>query len=177
MLRRNIMNAIEIYKAQEEIALERYNECKARLESVPKENATERKAIHIELGMYSLCLRAGLLDRGGAEPDHAERALEHRNRFIPKIIGKYHGINEVYRGLDAEEKGRFMAAVQAELYMRDQIYGNYVAELETAIAAGDEASVFDLKIKTGVLESVFAAWEKWRKETGIYPNMFTEVHK
>lgn len=171
------MNAIEIYKAQEEIALGKYNECKARLEAVSKENATERKALHIELGMYNLCLRAGLLDCGGTKPDHAERALEMRNKFMPKIIARYSGIKEVFLALEGEERGRFIAAVQAELYMRNQIYESYTAELEMATEAGDEASAFELKIKIGVLESVFAAWEKWRKETGIYPNMFEEAEK
>ncbi len=169
------MNAIEIYKAQEDIANQKYMECKMRLEGVSAERKMERKALHIELGMYNLCLRAGLLDRGGNPIDHAETALAHRNLFIPKIIVKYPGLAEIFRALSAEEKSEFIAAVQAELYMRDQIYRNYTAELEAATAAGDEESVFELRIKIGALESVFAAWEEWRKETGIYPGVFKEV--
>ncbi|MBQ8863071.1 MAG: hypothetical protein IJ021_10110 [Clostridia bacterium] len=168
------MNAIEIYKAQEEIALEKYNECKARLAQTAEESKTEKKALYIELGMYSLCLRAGLFDRGGTAPDHAETALEHRNKFMPRIIVKYPGINEAFRALGAEEKSRFIAAIQAELYMRDQIYKNYKTELEEAKAVGDAAGIFELQIKTGALESVFTAWEAWRKKTGIYPDVFKE---
>lgn len=169
------MNAIEIYKAQEEIALEKYNECKARLAQTAEESKTEKKALYIELGMYSLCLRAGLFDRGGTAPDHAETALEHRNAFIPKIIVKYPKLEEIFAALGKGEKEIFISAVQAELYMRDQIYKNYIRELEAATTAGDEASVFELKIKIGALENVFAAWEEWRKETGIYPDVFKEV--
>ncbi len=168
------MNAIEIYTAQEEIALEKYNECKARLAQTAAENKTEKKALHIELGMYSLCLRAGLFDRGGKAPDHAQTALEHRNKFMPRIIAAYPRINELFRALPAEERGSFLAAIQAELYMRDQIYKTYLEQLGEAKAAGDAASVFELKIKTGALESVFAAWEAWRKKTGIYPDVFKE---
>ena len=166
------MNAIEIYKAQEEIALEKYNECKARLAQTADENKTEKKALHIELGMYSLCLRAGLFDRGGTAPDHAETALEHRNKIMPRIIAKYPRINTLFRTLTAEERGKFISAIQAELYMRDQIYKTYLEQLEEAKEAGDAAGVFELKIKTGELESVFDAWEAWRTANGIYPNMF-----
>lgn len=169
------MNAIEIYKAQENIVKEKCAECKTRLGAVSAEKATERKALHIELGMYNLCLRAGLFDRGGTAPDHAETALAHRNTFIPKIIVKYPKLAEIFATLGKGEKEIFISAVQAELYMRDQIYKNYICELEAAAASGDEASVFELKIKTGALESVFAAWEEWRKETGIYSGVFTEV--
>ena len=169
------MNAIEIYKAQENIAREKYEECKMRLDAVPAERATERKALHIELGMYNLCLRAGLFDRGGTAPDHAETALAHRNVFVPKIIVKYPKLAEIFAALGKGEKEIFVSAVQAELYMRDQIYKNYICELEAAAASGDEASVFELKIKIGALESVFAAWEEWRKGTGIYSDVFKEV--
>jgi len=171
------MNAIEIYKAQENIAKEKFSECKARLSATAKESRAERKALHIELGMYNLCLRAGLLDRGGNAPDHAEKALEHRNKFIPKIIAAYPRINSAFLALHTEERGNFIAAVQAELYLRNQIYENYIAELEEAKAAGDAENVFDLQIKKGALESVFAAWEEWRKETDIYPYMFKEEEK
>lgn len=169
------MNAIEIYKAQEEIALEKYNECKARLAQTAEESKTEKKALHIELGMYSLCLRAGLFDRGGTAPDHAQTALAHRNKFIPKIIAKYPRASTLFRALPAEERESFISAVQAEMYMRNQIYENYLSELEDAKAADDAASIFELKIKTGALESVFEAWEAWRKKTGVYPNMFKDT--
>ena len=55
------MTATEINQAMAEIALQKVKDCEERLKETPKDNKSERKAIQIELGMYSLCLRAGLL--------------------------------------------------------------------------------------------------------------------
>ena len=68
----------------------------------------------------------------------------------------------------------FIAALQAEIYMRDQIVNGYYTEYEAAKAAGDEKNIFELRIKIGGCENVFKAWEAWRAEYNVYPGMFTE---
>ena len=55
------MTYLEIDKALVDITREKCAECKSRLESTPKDNVTERKALQVELGMYTLCGNAGLL--------------------------------------------------------------------------------------------------------------------
>ncbi len=165
------MNNIEIFKAQENILKEKYEGCRARLEALAAECTTEKKALNIELGMYKMCLRAGFYDCGA----DAEKALEGRSKVICRIIEKYPAIGARFGAIAEAEKPLFVAAVQAELFIRDQIYGTFLAEMRAAKEANDAESVFELQIKTGAMKSVFAAWEIWRKETGIYPNVFGAV--
>ena len=55
------MNYLDIDKTLVEITRAKCNECKARLDAIPKDRAGERKALMIENGMYTLCGNAGLL--------------------------------------------------------------------------------------------------------------------
>jgi len=164
----------EIDGAIVDITRRKCDECKARLESIPKENVTERKAVQLEYGMYSFCGNAGLLfntfgDRSGT-------VMTRRRFFERAVVGKYPKIDEVYRKIESEEeKLCFIAAVQAELFIRDQWLGSQLKELAAAEASGDVKSAFELKIKIGAVKSMFGAWEAWRAENGIYPRLFEEV--
>ena len=55
------MNYLDIDKALVDITRAKCDECKARLDATPKDNKAERKALQIELGMYTVCGNAGLL--------------------------------------------------------------------------------------------------------------------
>lgn len=162
------MTAIEIDKAMTDIVLEKQAECKSRLEAIPKENRNERKAVQIELGMYTLCLNAGLLHCRGDR-------LSIRQNFMRNVLPRFPRVHAVYSALDEAEKTIFFAALQSELFMRDQIYRNYLAELAEAKAAGDTQNVFELQLKAGTVENVFAAWEAWRVANNVYPHMFEEA--
>ena len=165
------MTYLEIDKAMYDIVYEKYTECQSRLEAVPKENKSERKALIIEREMYGLCNRAGILVYASGK---RETVLATRRRVIGQILQKYSKLNEVFTKLDEEEKMQFIAALQAEIYMRDQIVNSYYTEFESAKASDDTKNIFELQIKIGGCENVFQAWEDWRVENNIYSNMFSE---
>ena len=165
------MTYLEIDKAMYDIVYEKYTECQSRLEAVPKENKSERKALIIEREMYGLCNRAGILVYALGE---RENVLAKRRRVIEQILQKYSKLNEVFTNLDEEEKKIFLSALQAEIFMRDQIVNSYHIEFESAKASNDTKNIFELQIKIGGCENVFKAWENWRVENNIYPNMFSE---
>ena len=89
-------------------------------------------------------------------------------------MSKYPKLNSVYTELSEDERLCFIAAIQAELFIRDQWLHNQYKDFAKAESAGDSKSVFELKIKIGAVEKVFKAWECWRLKNGIYPNMFKE---
>ena len=161
------MTYLEIDKALFEITRQKRDDCKAKLDAVSKANATERKALQIEHGMYSFCNAAGFLpgyDRN--------KAILTRKRILNRMILKHPKLNDLYQKLDEDEKLRFVAAWQAELFIRDQWLGAQRAELAAAEASSDTKRVFEFKIKICAVENMFAAWEAWRKENGIYLNLF-----
>ena len=132
----------------------------------------ERKALIIEREMYGLCIRAGRLLY--VRKDNREWVLATRQQLIGQILQKYPKFHAVFTQLDEEEKKLFTAALQAEIFMRDQIVHSYYAEFEAANASGDAKTSFELQIKIGGCENVFKAWENWRAENNIYPGMFSE---
>ena len=170
--RRKIMTALEIDKVMAEIALHKVKECEERLAETPKDNKSERKAIQIELGMYSLCLRAGLLYY--TTPVNMDTVQVRKNRFMNISLKTFPKIAQIYEKSSEEEKLRIVAALQGEMFMRDQMYIGYVSELEQAKASGDSKRIFEFTIKTGALNVIFDAWEEWRISNNVYPHMFKE---
>ena len=168
------MTALEIDKAMYDIVIKRYNECQGRLDAVSKENKNERKALIIEREMYGLCNRAGLL---AYTEGKREKCLIFRQRVIGQILQRYPKLGEVYTQLDETEKMRFIAALQAEIYMRDQIVKNYYVEFGAAKAIDDTKNILEFQIKIGGCENIFKEWEKWRVENNVYPGMFLEELK
>ena len=98
----------------------------------------------------------------------------HRSRVIGQILLRYPVLNEAFTKLNDGERLRFIAALQAEIYMRDQIVHGYYAEYEAAKAAEDTKGMFEFQIKIGACENVFKAWEAWRAEHGIYAGLLSE---
>lgn len=170
------MNAIEIDKALADIVLEKRADCQSRLDATPKENKGERKALQIELGMYALCLNAGFLwsASGRYETGGREKTLQFRRRVIGNILHNYPETELRFRSLDADAQDIFLAALQAEIFLRDQMYHGYLGEREAAQGSDDVKSLFELNIKIGAVESVFAAWEAWRGAHDICPHMMKE---
>ena len=166
------MTYLEIDKAMYDIVSEKYNDCQHRLDAVSKENKSERKALIIEREMYGLCNRAGLL--WGVIHGRDWVLTNHRHRVIGQILQRYPVLNEVFRKLKDEEQLRFIAALQAEIFMRDQIVKSYYAEYEASKAAEDTKALFELRIKIGACENVFRAWEAWRAENNVYPKLLSE---
>lgn len=170
------MNAIEIDKALATVVLDKHADCQSRLDAVPKENRGERKALQIELGMYTLCLNAGFLwsAYGEQEIGGREKFLQFRRRVIGNILHKYPQTEQHLCNLDPAAQDIFLSALQAEIFLRDQIYSGYLAEREAAEGSDDVKSLFELNIKIGTVESVFAAWEAWRAAHDICPELLKE---
>ena len=166
------MTPLEIDKAMIDIVKEKYDECKNRLDGISKENKIERKAVQIELGMYALCGNAGLLYHA---KNTREEILNIRMRFIKRILINDPKWKAIFLDLQDAEKLRFIAALQAELFMRDQMYDNYCSELAKAETAGDTKAVFELRIKVGAVKKIFEDWETWRKKNNVYPFIFEEA--
>ena len=166
-----MMNYLDIDKALVDITRAKCVECKARLDAVAKDNKAERKALQIELGMYTLCGNAGLLFNTYGTREGLYRT---RQNFWGYVLTKFPKHQEVYNTLNEDEKMCFMAAWQAELFMRDQLLGGYVTEFAQAEAAGDAKNTFEFRIKIGAVREMLTIWENWRKENEIYPGLMEE---
>lgn len=164
------MNYLDIDQAMVDITRAKCVECKARLDAVSKDKTSERKALQIEYGMYTLCGNAGLLFNTGGNREGLYRT---RQNFWGYALTKYEKHREVYAALGEEEKLCFMAAWQADLFMRDQLAG-YQTELARAEAANDTKSIFELRIKVGAVREMLSIWEAWRAENGVYPRLLEE---
>ena len=166
------MNYLDIDKALVDLTRAKCAECKARLDAVPKDKGAERKALLIEQGMYTLCGNAGLLFNtyGNRETLY----LKTRQNFFNYIRPKFPRHEAVYTVLNDDEKLAFMAAWQADLFMRDQLLAGYITELAQAEAAGDAKNTFEFRIKIGAVREMLSIWEAWRVENGVYPNLMEE---
>lgn len=164
------MTYLEIDKAIIAITQEKCDECKARLDAIPKKNATEKKAVQLEYGMYTFCGSAGGLFNTYQTREQALRGRQHY--FLNRVLHKYPKLNCTYQKLSDEEKMCFIASLQAEIFIRDQWIGKRSAELAAATASGDTKSIFELNIMLSAVKSMFAAWEQWRVANNIFPHMF-----
>ena len=160
------MNYLDIDKALVDLTRAKCAECKARLDAVPKDKPGERKALLIENGMYTVCGNAGLLFNTYGNREGLYRT---RQNFFNYILTKYPKHQEIYASLNDDEKLSFMAAWQADLFMRDQLLAGYITELAQAEAAGDTKNTFELRIKVGAVRAMLDIWATWRKENNIYP--------
>ena len=112
------MTYSEIDKAICDIAKEMVAECKSRLDAIPKDNKTERKALQLEHGMYAFCCNAGLLTSS-----NRDGCLNTRRIFTERLLSRrlpLNRLNQFYKQLDETEKMRFIAAAQAEIFIKDQ---------------------------------------------------------
>ena len=160
------MNYLDIDKALVDLTRAKCAECKARLDAVLKDKPGERKALLIENGMYTVCGNAGLLFNTYGNREGLYRT---RQNFFNYILTKYPKHQEIYASLSDDEKLSFMAAWQADLFMRDQLLAGYLNELSQAEAAGDTKNTFELRIKVGAVRAMLDIWATWRKENNIYP--------
>jgi len=163
------MTHLEIDNALVDITRTMCAECQGKLDAVPPENTTERKAVQLEHGMYTFCGNAGLLFNTGWE---REKVFSVRQPFLNKVLHKYPGLHNIYQTLDSDEKLCFIAALHAEIYLRDQWIGKKTDELTAAKASGDTKNAFEITVMLGAVKNMFAAWEAWRVENSIFPHMF-----
>ncbi len=166
------MTYLEIDAAMVALTREQCAACQKKLAALAGNAPTERKAIQLELGIYTFCGNAGLLFNAASR----EHWLGIRRPVTERLLPRYPRLQQLYSELGEEEKPRFLAAVQAELFIRDQWLGQQRAELAAAEEAGDVRRAFETKIKIGTAEAMFSAWEAWRTEHNIFPHLFAEVN-
>ena len=164
------MTHLEIYDALLAINQAMRNECKARLDSIPKENATERKAVQLEYAMYNFCNASGLFN--AYQTQQAQGGSKPHSLVYDRLLPKYPKLNSAYEALSNEDKWCFIAALHPELFIRDQWVTKKEAELAAAKASGDTKNVFEITIMLGAVKNMFAAWEAWRVENNVFPHMF-----
>ena len=163
------MTSIEIENALINIVIEKDKECGEKVSGLSENKRTEKKALMVEKGMYSLCLRAGLL-YNNADEDR-ERAVGMKKQRLPRFFGCYPALSEFYQTSDEEEKTKLAAALYGEIWMESQFLRPYREELKSAEDSGDVRESFELKIKIEVLRSVLKEWKEWRKKNGLYPEL------
>ncbi len=164
------MTALEIDKTMEDIILKLHKECECRLAEIPKGNRRERKAVQLELAMYSLGLRAGTLYYTTGDRENCVRVRSRRFENIINIF--YPEIKKLYDSADYEEKLKLTCALQCETFLRSQMYNRYVEELKQAKEVNDTEIIFENTIKIGALDNMFNIYEEWRLTNNIYPYMF-----
>ena len=163
------MTYLEIDKALVDITRAMCKESQERLDAVPTENTTERKAVQLECGMYTFCGNAGELFNTGWE---REKVFSVRQSFLNRVLHKYPSLNTMYQALGGEEKMCFIAALHGEIYLRDQWIGKKLDELAAAKESNDTKNVFEISIMLSAVKNMFAAWEAWRVENNIFPHIF-----
>jgi len=164
------MTAVQIEKALAEIVIDRKNACAAKIQKLPREAVTEKKALLVEEGMYSLCLNAGLLYHTTGS---RENVIANKCRRMPVFVKKSPdpALEGCFSAVDSEEKLRMTAALYGEVWMWDQILCKYRRELAEAEAHEDAAAIPECRIKVQVIASVLSDWQKWRVENNIYPDL------
>ncbi len=170
------MTALEIDRALSRVMTDQWNKSKQKLSDLPSDAKNERKAIRIEVGMYSLFMRFGQLCSVKAEEmkvEQRERVLYIREQMIlrEKQLSAFPKIKALYEAADADEKQRIVAAFQGEIQMRCQMYARYLKDWEAAKQNGDAEESFEAGVKVAVVEEGFRLWEQWRKTNGIYPDL------
>lgn len=160
------MTIVEIEEALANIIIERENACKKKIISLTDKYQNEKKALMIECGMYSLCLRAGLVYNNLS---NREKTIALKKMRFPNHLNKYSSLSEYFSNANDEEKLRLTAALYGEVWIEDQILGSYQTELAEAKKNKDAKRSFEFKIKVKVVESVLSEWKNWRVKNGIYP--------
>ena len=163
------MTYIDIDNALVGITKKMCEECRVRLDAIPAENPTEKKAAQLEHGMYIFCGNAGELFNTGWE---REKVIGIRKAFFHRVCAKYPRLDTAYQLLNSNEKLCFIAALHAELYIRDQWIPKKESELAAATAVNDAKNVFEIMVMIGAVKNMFTAWEAWRVENNVFPHMF-----
>lgn len=164
------MTAFEIDTALADIAIKKCYICEEKIKQLSKESLTEKKALQIQLGMYSLFLRAALLLY--AYNGDREKRFENRKKLFDTHISAFPNIEKLYTDADQVEKEIIIAALQGEIFMRKQFLDEYAKELSQARKSNDTKRIFEFEIKTGAVTEVLKEWEDWRIKNNVYPNMF-----
>ncbi len=168
------MTALEIDRSLTDIMLTQGEVGKQKLANLPPDAKQERKAVQIEIGIYSLFVRFGQLytmKKGAPPEEQREHVLYIREQMMlrEKQLSVFPKFEKMYYEADVAEKQRLIAAYHAEIQMRCQMAPKYRQHLLAAKQSGDVDEAFEAGIKIAVMEEGFRLWEEWRRAHGVYP--------
>ena len=132
-----------------------------RMEELPKEAKTERKALHIQLGASSLVCRAGLL----AYTSDPENTYIHERR-IEKCLPHDSKDYAVYSALEGEDRRLASVYLDTINYMVYGFLQRYENELAMAIDEGNDDTVFKLTLQINTIKAVLNDLRAWWAEHG-----------
>ncbi len=167
------LSPVEIEKALAEISISMCNSCAERISQLPETARTEKKAIQIEAGMYSMGFRAAIRYNTVGSREQCIRIKS--NNFLP-IMQDYPRLKSAFEAADDDERQRLTAALYGEVWLISQYQNINEAELEKAKASGDVKKMFELNIKVQATKALLSAWSLWREQNGVYSDLLdTEV--
>lgn len=155
------MNQQEIFNSLYAITQKKHDACKAQAAAVAEDCPTERDALQLTAGIYSLALRAGLLS--GSEQAVGQMHARFRNlaEHFPELFARYQSLTE-------EEQSLMEIALYPELFLRLHFLEAYQTELANAEKDGDPQSIFKAKIKNDVLLDILHTWRDFRAQHGLF---------
>ena len=166
------LSPIEIEKALAEISISMCKGCADRISALPENSKIEKKAIQIEMGMYSMGHRAAIRYNTIGSREDCIRIKS--NHFLP-IMDEFPKLKEVYEAADDAERQRLTAALYGEVWMIKEYHEPNKAEFERARTSGDAKKIFEMNIKVGAIETLLSRWKEWRVKNGIYADILPGV--
>lgn len=131
-----------------------------RMEEIPKEAKTERKALHIQRGVCNTVTASGLL----AYVPNPDKAAVH----MPRLEQLFHHDSKdyaVYSALDGDER-RLAAVYLDTIKYLAFVYRQREAELAMAKSEGNDDEVFSLTIRIDTANAILNDLRAWWKEHG-----------
>lgn len=161
------MNTQEIFNDLWTITKEKHNACKAEVSSVDKSHPTERGALQLKAGIYSVAIAAGLISS-------ADNATELMGKRFKNLIKHFPDIANYYYTLPENQKSIMEIALYPEVFMRVYFYNTYNTDLEQAEKDGDPQAIFKAKVKKEVLNDILGMWQTYRVEKDLFVFAFDE---
>ncbi len=132
-----------------------------RMEELPKEAKTERKALHIQIGASSLVSRAGLL----AYTANPENTVNHERR-IEQLLSHDSKDYAVYSALEGDDRRLASVYLDTINYMVRYFLHRYENELAMAKDTGNDDTVFKLTLQINTINAVLDDLRAWWAEHG-----------
>lgn len=161
------MTQQEIFHGLWMITKERYDACKAEIETIGKDRPTERGALQLKLGIYNVAIAAGLVSGNDYDFELISKRFNNLIKHFTELAAYYYDLPE-------EEKGRMEIALFPEVFMRANFYETYNNDLAEAKKYGDPKKIFKAKIKKEVLDDILAMWRNFRVQNELFVFAFEE---
>ncbi len=161
------MNQQEIFNGLWTITKEKHDACKADAASVDKNHPTERGALQLKAGIYSVAIAAGFISG-------TDRAIELMSKRFTNLIKFFPDLASHYQDLSEDQKGIMEIALYPEVFMRLNFYNTYSTDLAEAEKDGDPQKIFKARIKKEVLDEILNMWREFRVQNELFAFAFDD---